>query len=221
MLYAFHGLTRCEFRKLLCFAVKNCHFLSNRLTQIPQFLDFLNHQHPNIKFTCEIESNSTLPFLDISIIRKNGVFETSVYQKPTFTGLLTNFHSFIPSQYKCNLIPSLVHRLYNICSNYGNFQAQLESLRQILNRNSYPTCLFDSCVQTFLECLNPNLLFILFLRKSCISLCRIRADILLKFAPKSPVCALLLIPISISDSCFARLYACLIFSPSKTKFPKP
>ena len=25
----FHGLTRCEFRKLLCFAVKNCHFLSN------------------------------------------------------------------------------------------------------------------------------------------------------------------------------------------------
>ena len=25
----FHGLTRCEFRKLLCFAVKNCHFLFN------------------------------------------------------------------------------------------------------------------------------------------------------------------------------------------------
>ena len=63
--------------------------------------------------------------------------------------------------------------------------------------------------------------FILFLRKSCISLCRIRANILFKFAPKSPVCALLLIPILISDSCFARLYACLIFSPSKTKFPKP
>ena len=25
----FHGLTRCEFGKLLCFAVKNCHFLFN------------------------------------------------------------------------------------------------------------------------------------------------------------------------------------------------
>ena len=126
----FHSLTRCEFRKLLCFAVKNCHFLFNGVLcqqidgvamgsplgplfaniflsfyekgwlskcpanfkpllyrryvndcillfkstdQIPQFLDFLNHQHPNIKFTCEIESNSTLPFLDISIIRKNMV----------------------------------------------------------------------------------------------------------------------------------------------------
>ena len=201
----FHGLTRCEFRKLLCFAVKNCHFLYNGVLyqqtdgvalgsllgplfaniflsfhekgwlskcfkpllyrryvddcfllfkstdQIPQFLDFFNRQHPNIKFTCEIESNSTLPFLDISIIRKNGVYETSVYQKPTFTGLFTNFHSFISSQYECNLIPSLVHCLYNICSNYENFQAQLESLRQILNRNSYPTRLFDSCVRTFLD----------------------------------------------------------------------
>ena len=202
--------------------VDDCFLLFKSTDQIPQFLDFLNRQHPNIKFTCEIESNSTLPFLDISIIRKNGVFETSVYQKPTFTGLFTNFNSFIPSQYKCNLIPSLVHRLYNICSNYENFQAQLESLRQILNRNSYPTRLFDSCVRTFLDRVSqPKPLFILFLRKSCISLCRIRANILFKFAPKSPVCALLLIPISISDSCFARLYACLIFSPSKTKFPKP
>ena len=98
-----------------------------------------------------IESNSTLPFLDISIIRKNGVFETSVYQKPTFTGLFTNFRSFIPSQYMCSLIFSLVHRLYNICSNYKNFQAQLESFRQILKRKSYPIRLFDSCVRTFLE----------------------------------------------------------------------
>ena len=118
--------------------VDDCFLLFKSTDQIPQFLDFLNRQHPNIKFTCEIESNSTLPFLDTSIIRKNGVFETSVYQKPTFTGLFTNFHSFIPSQYKCNLISSLVHRLCNICSNYENFQVHLESLRQILNRNSYP-----------------------------------------------------------------------------------
>ena len=27
----FHGLTRCEFGKLLCFAVKNCHFLFNEV----------------------------------------------------------------------------------------------------------------------------------------------------------------------------------------------
>ena len=163
----YHGLTQSELRKLLCFAVKNCHFLldgklyhqidgvamgsplgplfaniflsfhesdwlNSRPTEfkpllyrryvddcflifhstdhVPQFLYYLNRKHPNIKFTCELESNSTLPFLDINITRRNGQFETSVYRKPTFTGLFTNFHSFIPLQYKRGLITSLCHR---------------------------------------------------------------------------------------------------------------
>ena len=92
------------------------YMLATALDQVPQFLSFLNSQHPNIKFTCEIESNSTLPFLDISITRKNSRFETSVYQKPTFTGLFTNFHSFIPFQYKRCLISSLLYRFFSICS---------------------------------------------------------------------------------------------------------
>ena len=31
------------------------------------FLDYLNKQHPNIKFTTESENNGTLPFLDVNI----------------------------------------------------------------------------------------------------------------------------------------------------------
>ena len=65
------------------------------------FLLFLNQQHANKKFTTEIETfNKTLSFLDIQIKRSNSSFTTSVYQKPTFTGLFTNFHSFIPLKYK-------------------------------------------------------------------------------------------------------------------------
>ena len=90
-------LSKCpaDFKPLLYRRyVDDCFLLFKSTDQIPQFLDFLNRQHHNIKFTREIESNSTLPFLDISIIRKNGVFETSVYQKPTFTGLFTNFQFY-------------------------------------------------------------------------------------------------------------------------------
>jgi hypothetical protein len=47
--------------------VDDCFSLFHSADHVPQFLSFLNSQHPNIKFTCEIESNSTLPFLDISI----------------------------------------------------------------------------------------------------------------------------------------------------------
>ena len=195
-------------------------FKSTDQLQIPQFLDFLNHQHPNIKFACEIESNSTLPFLDISIIRKNWVFETSVYQKPTFTGLLTNFHSFIPSQYKCSLISSLVHRLYNICSNYENFQAQLESFRQILNRNSYPTRLFDSCVRTFLDKVSQPKPIVHSVSSPVFLSAVYGQTFSSNSHPNLPSVLSCLSPCLITDSCFARLYACLIFSPSKTKFLK-
>ena len=64
-----------------------------------KFLDYLNSRHPNIKFTKEENINGVLPFLDVSISNLNG-FKTSVYHKSTYTGLLTNFKSFVPFDYK-------------------------------------------------------------------------------------------------------------------------
>ena len=64
--------------------------------QALRFFDYLNQQHSNIKFTIEEEVDKKLPFLDV-LLDNNGPLKTSVYHKPTFTGLYTNFESFIPS----------------------------------------------------------------------------------------------------------------------------
>jgi hypothetical protein len=74
-------------------------------------------QTVNIKFTFEIENDDkTLPFLDISIKRVNGNFETSVYRKQTFTGLFTNFESFLPTAFTdcCFHFLSLVSLLQHL-----------------------------------------------------------------------------------------------------------
>ena len=84
--------------------------------QVEPFLRYLNSRHKNIKFTFEVEQNGVLPFLDIRVRRAQS-FHTSVYRKPTFTGLYTNFSSFIPYKYKVNLVKSLLFRSYKICSN--------------------------------------------------------------------------------------------------------
>nr|XP_027208585.1 uncharacterized protein LOC113802249 [Penaeus vannamei] len=55
--------------------------------EVYKFLEYLNNQHPNIKFTCEIEQNGHLPFLDIDISRDMNSFVSSVYKKQTYTGL--------------------------------------------------------------------------------------------------------------------------------------
>ena len=62
----------------------------------------MNSKHRNIKFTVEREENDSLSFLDINIFRNNWKFQTLVYRKPTFSGVLTNFESFYP--YHTNII---------------------------------------------------------------------------------------------------------------------
>ena len=74
--------------------------LFQNINQIQKFKYYLNLQHANIKFTSEIKINNLLSFLDINILRENNKFTASVYRKLTFSGLFTNFESFIPNLYK-------------------------------------------------------------------------------------------------------------------------
>ena len=57
---------------------------------VEKFKNYLSKQNKNIKFTLEIEKNGLLSFLDITITRENNKF-VSVYRKPTFSGVFTNF----------------------------------------------------------------------------------------------------------------------------------
>ena len=60
----------------------------NNRNDMSVFFNWINTQHPNIKFTKE-ESNNELCFLDVLVCRKgnNGDILTNVYRKPTFSGL--------------------------------------------------------------------------------------------------------------------------------------
>ena len=82
---------------------------------IQPFLNYLNNQHQNIKFTGEIEVDNRLPFLGMNVFNLDSGFNTSVYRKPTFTGLYTNYDTFVPNQYKVSLINKLLHRAYMLC----------------------------------------------------------------------------------------------------------
>ncbi|XP_046851727.1 uncharacterized protein LOC124445026, partial [Xenia sp. Carnegie-2017] len=131
--------------------VDDCFLLFHSSDQVPLFLDYLNRQHPNITFTAEVEQNRKLSFLDIDISRTNGKFTTSVYRKPTFTGLFTNFHSFIPLTYKFSLVSCLLHRIFNLCSTYENFHTQLEFTRKSLTKNGFPSRIIDQITRRFLN----------------------------------------------------------------------
>jgi len=63
-------------------------------TYINELLNNFNAFHPRLKFTIEIGGNFTsLNFLEISVINKNGQLMFDWYHKPTFSGRLLNYHS--------------------------------------------------------------------------------------------------------------------------------
>ena len=102
------------------------------------FLDYLNSQHPNIEFTSEIEKDCSLPFLDLNITRDGSNLSTSLYRKPTFTGLLSKFFAFSPILNKKNLVATLTHRAFKICSSFPSFHTEIEFLKNLFQQNGYP-----------------------------------------------------------------------------------
>ena len=73
----------------------------------------MNTKHLNIRFTFKIEDQNSFSFLDAEIISntEKKVFEASVYRKSTFSGVFTNFKTFIPMTYKTSYFTVLQYAL--------------------------------------------------------------------------------------------------------------
>ena len=99
----------------------------------------------------EIKENGSLSFLDITITHENNKFVTSVYRKPTFSGVFTNFESFIPDLHKRGLIETLLHRSFRLCSSYKNFHLEIETLKSIFKHDNYPQNFVNQCIKKFLN----------------------------------------------------------------------
>ena len=122
-----------------------------RETDAERFLTFLNGQHPKIKFTIEKEKNNQLPFLDILNDSSSNKLVTSVYGKPTYTGLLTNYNSFTSPNYKKGLIKTLIDQTFCINSTWSGFHYDILNLKSVLQKNEFPLKLIDKSISKYLS----------------------------------------------------------------------
>ena len=112
---------------------------------------YLNCKHPNIRFACEIEKDRSLAFLDIDVYRGNHKLETSVHRKSTFSGVYTNYSSFIATEYKSNLITTLLYRTFTIVSDYHKLHKEIVKLKSVLRQYGYPIRFLDKIISKFLD----------------------------------------------------------------------
>ena len=84
---------------------------------IDYVLKMLNGFHINIQFTCEVEIDSKISFLDVLVIRdSNNNINMTVYRKSTNNDIYLNWESFAPDKWKWGTLKTLTKRAY-VCSN--------------------------------------------------------------------------------------------------------
>ena len=115
------------------------------------FRNFLNGRHPNMSFAMEHEKQDKMFFLDIAIIREDKTYTTSVYRKPTFSGVYTHFDSFLPSTYKFGTVYTLTYRCFRICSSWTKLHNELVCLKETFLKNDYPKYFINKCFKKFMD----------------------------------------------------------------------
>jgi len=119
-------------------------------------LESFNDYHPRLKFTCEIENNNTLNFLNASVTRTGGgTLITNWYRKPTFSGRYINFFSNHPYQYKLNTITNLVDQAI-LLSDKRFHTENLATVKSVLRNNGYPVKLVNRKINNRFNYLTKN-----------------------------------------------------------------
>ena len=118
---------------------------------LSKFSDHFNTCHQNMSFSLEQEKDGKFSFFDVEVSRQEDDFVTTVYRKPTFSGVYTHFESFLPTIYKFAMIYTLVYRCFKICSDWTKFHEDLNFLKQIFLKNGYPQSFIYNCFKTFLD----------------------------------------------------------------------
>ena len=118
---------------------------------VKKFYRYINSRHKNMSFTYETEHEGKLAFLDVRVTREEGSFLTSLYRKPTFSGLYSHYESFLPDTYKTGLIYTLLHRAFILCSTWDKFHEEVLYLRKTFIKNAYPGFVIDKCIKLFLD----------------------------------------------------------------------
>ena len=85
------------------------------------------------------------------LVFNNNQLITSVFRKATFSGVFTNFKSFMPVTYKFSLVHTLLHRSFSICSSYEKFHEEIVLLKEVFKKNEYPQLFIDKCIKKYLN----------------------------------------------------------------------
>ena len=104
-----------------------------KVTTFSRLPKFLWYQH----FPFLWRQEDKIDFLDFKVVLEEDKFITTIYCKPTFSGIYSNFERFLPSVLKFRMIYTFVYRRFRISSHWKKYHTELTYLKKIFHKNGY------------------------------------------------------------------------------------
>jgi hypothetical protein len=121
----------------MCKYVDDSLFIVNK-NLVNDILKFMNSFHPRLTFTQEIEKDSSINFLDVTIFKNgNGTLSYKHYKKPSYTGRIINYYSNQPPHFKRNTARGLLRSWLSVSHEIFHEEVKKE-FRKVLQNNHYP-----------------------------------------------------------------------------------
>jgi len=105
--------------------------------QINNLLQILTNIHETIKFTCEVEEDDQIAFLDLIVKKNNGKLEFDIYRKPTTTMRYTTNDSFTSKAVKMSAFHSMVHCLRKVPLSITNYMKEVTYIKEAASTNGF------------------------------------------------------------------------------------
>ena len=98
----------------------------------------MNSRNKHIQFTREVETNDSIPFLDVCVhLLDDGSLKTTVYRKPTHTDQYLNWESNHPLDHKRSVVRTLLNRVETHVSDPLDRPSEKHHIQQALSTNGY------------------------------------------------------------------------------------
>ena len=104
-----------------------------------------------MKLSIETEINESLSFVDVKIFWENKKFLISVFKKDMFSGICTNFISFIPVEFNFGLVNRLLNPCFDLHFDSLKFHHEVNKLNKLFSLNAYLQNFIDKCIQNLLS----------------------------------------------------------------------
>ena len=113
---------------------------------VHNFLLRLNLLEETIQFTVEEENtNNSIPFLDVEIVRSDLNLTTKVYRKPTNICSYVHFYSNHHTNVKKSVFISMFLRAFKICSK-EYLDDEIINIKNIAKKLQYPSEIIENCL---------------------------------------------------------------------------